>query len=170
IVFSVESSLAQEEAARAALANNRLNLVSDELAPFWAASEALCDAPQPYDAVMLPDSTLRAATVSAEALARYSALVLPDCAILTAHQAEAPSTASATPTARTPTGCRSWRSSGSPSGSRAAGSPVCRRCRTALASTSARPNLCTRCVCATSRSTPSSSSATGDLDPRGGTE
>src|SRR6185437_6796380 len=89
IVFSVESSLAQEEAARVALANNRLNLVSDELAPFWAASEALCDALQPYDVVMFPDGTLRADTVTAEVLDRYSALVLPDCANLTAHQADA---------------------------------------------------------------------------------
>ena len=89
IVFSVESSLAQEEAARAALANNRLNLVSDELAPFWAVSEALCDALQPYDVVMFPDGTLRADTVTAEALARYAVLVLPDCAILTPHQADA---------------------------------------------------------------------------------
>ena len=63
--------------------------MSDELAPFWAASEALCDALQPYDVVMFPDGTLRADTVTAEALARYSALVLPDCAILTAHQADA---------------------------------------------------------------------------------
>jgi hypothetical protein len=89
IVFSVESSLAQEEAARAALANNRLNLISGELAPFWAASEALCDALQPYDVIMFPDGTLRADTVTAEALGCYSVLVLPDCAILTAHQADA---------------------------------------------------------------------------------
>jgi len=89
IVFSIESSLAQEEAARAALANNRVNLIPDELAPFWAASEALCDALQPYDVLMFPDGTLRADTVTAGALARYAVLVLPDCAILTAHQADA---------------------------------------------------------------------------------
>jgi len=89
VVFSVESSLAQEEAARAALANNRLNLISDDPAPFWAASEALCDALQPYDVVMFPDGTLRADTVTAAALARYAVLVLPDCAILTPHQADA---------------------------------------------------------------------------------
>src|SRR6185312_12456978 len=89
VVFSIESSLAQEEAARAALANNRLNLVSDDLAPFWAASEALCDALQPYDVVMFPDGTLRPDTVTAGALSRYAALVLPDCAILTPHQADA---------------------------------------------------------------------------------
>jgi hypothetical protein len=89
VVFSVESSLAQEEAAGAALANNRLNLLPDRLAPFWAASEALCDALQPYDVVMFPDGTLRADTVTAAGLARYLVLVLPDCAILTAAQADA---------------------------------------------------------------------------------
>jgi hypothetical protein len=89
VVFSVESSLAQEEAARAALANNRLNLLPDELAPFWAASEALCDALQPYDVVMFPDGTLRADTVTAADLGRYRVLVLPDCGILTVRQADA---------------------------------------------------------------------------------
>jgi hypothetical protein len=89
VVFSVESTLSQEEAARAALANNRLNLLPDQLAPFWAASEALCDALQPYDVVMFPDGTLRPDTVGAADLARYGALVLPDCAILTDHQADA---------------------------------------------------------------------------------
>jgi hypothetical protein len=89
LVFSIESSLAQEEAARAALANNRLNLLPDELAPFWAAGEALCDALQPYDVVMFPDGTLRADTVNAEELSRYRVLVLADCAILTEHQADA---------------------------------------------------------------------------------
>jgi hypothetical protein len=89
VVFSVESSLAQEEAARAALANNRLNLLPDQLAPFWAASEALCDALQPYDVLMFPDGTLRADTVTSADLARYRVLVLPDCAILTDRQADA---------------------------------------------------------------------------------
>jgi hypothetical protein len=89
VVFSVESSLAREEVARAALANNRLNLLPDELPPFWAASEALCDALQPYDVVMFPDGTLREDTVTAADLARYRVLVLPDCGILTDHQADA---------------------------------------------------------------------------------
>ncbi len=89
LVFSVESSLAREEAARAALANNRLNVLPDRLAPFWAASEALCDALQPYDVVMFPDGALRADTVAPAGLARYRTLVLPDCAILTTGQADA---------------------------------------------------------------------------------
>jgi hypothetical protein len=89
VVFSVESNLAQEEAARAALANNRLNVLPDQLAPFWAASEALCDALQPYDVVMFADGTLRADTVTATDLARYPVLVLPDCGILTDGQADA---------------------------------------------------------------------------------
>ena len=56
MVFSVESSLVQEEAARAALANNRLNLLPDELAPFWAVSEALYEfSLQPYDVVFFPE-------------------------------------------------------------------------------------------------------------------
>ena len=71
VVFSIESSLAQEEAARAALANNRVNLLPDQLAPFWAASEALCDAVQPYDVVMFPDGTLRPDTVTPADLERY---------------------------------------------------------------------------------------------------
>jgi hypothetical protein len=89
VVFSVESSLAQEEAARSALANNLLNVLPDQLAPFWAASEALCDALQPYDVVMFPDGALRADTVAPADLARYRTLVLPDCAILTPRQADA---------------------------------------------------------------------------------
>jgi hypothetical protein len=89
VVFSIESSLEQEEAARTALANNILNLLPDQLAPFWAASEALCDALQPYDVVMFPDGTLRADTVTAADLARYRVLVLPDCGILTDRQADA---------------------------------------------------------------------------------
>jgi hypothetical protein len=89
VVFSIESSLEQEEAARTALANNILNLLPDQLAPFWAASEALCDALQPYDVVMFPDGALRADTVTAADLARYRVLVLPDCGILTDRQADA---------------------------------------------------------------------------------
>jgi hypothetical protein len=89
IVFSVESSLAQEEAARAALANNRLNVLPDRLSPFWAACEALCDAAQPYDVVMFPDGTLRPDTVTAAELSGHRVLVLADCAFLTPHQAEA---------------------------------------------------------------------------------
>jgi hypothetical protein len=89
VVFSVESSLAEEEAARAALANNRLNVLPDRLSPFWAASEALCDAVQPYDVVMFPDGTLRPDTVTASDLSRYTVIVLPDCVFLTRHQADA---------------------------------------------------------------------------------
>jgi hypothetical protein len=89
VVLSVESSLAQEEAARAALANNRLNVLPDRLSPFWAACEALCDAVQPYDVVMFPDGTLRPDTVTASDLSRYAVVVLPDCAFLTPHQADA---------------------------------------------------------------------------------
>jgi hypothetical protein len=89
VVFSIESSLAQEQAARAALANNRLNLLPDQLAPFWAAGEALCDAVQPYDVVMFPDGALRPDTVTDADLERYRALVLPDCVFLTAQQADA---------------------------------------------------------------------------------
>ena len=88
LVFSVESSLAQEEAARAALANNRLNLVPDELAPFWAAGEALCDALQPYDVVFFPDGVLRPDTLTAADLARYRLLVLPACRHLTETQSD----------------------------------------------------------------------------------
>jgi hypothetical protein len=88
LVFSVESSLAQEEAARAALANNRLNLVSDELAPFWAAGEALCDVLQPYDVVFFPDGVLRPDTLTAADLARYRLLVLPACRHLTETQSD----------------------------------------------------------------------------------
>jgi hypothetical protein len=89
VVFSIESSFAQELTAREALANNRLNLVADELAPFWAAGEALCDAVQPYDVVMFPDSDLREDTITTEQLERYRALVLPDCGVLTERQADA---------------------------------------------------------------------------------
>ncbi len=89
VVFSIESSFAQELTAREALANNRLNLISDELAPFWACSEALSDAVQPYDVVMFPDGTLRPDTITADELVRYRVIVLADCGVLTEHQADA---------------------------------------------------------------------------------
>ncbi len=89
MVFSIESSLAQEITAREALANNRLNLISDDLAPFWDCSEALSDACLPYDVIMFPDGTLRPDTITAAELARYPVVVLPDCGILTEHQADA---------------------------------------------------------------------------------
>ena len=49
----------------------------------------LCDAVQPYDVVMFPDGTLRPDTVTPADLERYRTLVLPDCAVMTAQQADA---------------------------------------------------------------------------------
>ncbi len=86
VIFSIESSFRQEAHRR--MADNRFNPVEDEGHAFWEVTGRLADARQPYDVLIFPDGELRADTLRPEDLARYRALVLPDCGHLTAAQAE----------------------------------------------------------------------------------
>ena len=86
VVFSIESSFRQEAHRR--MADNRFNPIEDQGPAFWDVSARLADAHQPYDVVMFPDGELRPDTLTADDLAGYRALVLPDCGHLTAAQAQ----------------------------------------------------------------------------------
>jgi hypothetical protein len=58
--------------------------------PFWATTEKLSRAGQPFDVVMFPEGHLRADSITADDLApRYRNLVLEQCAWLTGTQADA---------------------------------------------------------------------------------
>jgi hypothetical protein len=86
IVYSIES-LFQER--RDVFSDNRYNVSAGEAVRFWDICESLSSASQPYDVVFFPDGTLRADTLTAEDLARYRTVVLPDCRHLTEAQADA---------------------------------------------------------------------------------
>ena len=57
--------------------------------PFWSAVEGLVEQHQPFDVVVLPEGTLREDWLTAEDLARYRTVVLPECTVLTPAQADA---------------------------------------------------------------------------------
>jgi hypothetical protein len=57
--------------------------------PFWTAVEGLVEQHQPFDVVVLPEGTLREDWITADDLARYRTVVLPECTVLTAAQADA---------------------------------------------------------------------------------
>ncbi len=57
--------------------------------PFWSAVEGLVEQHQPFDVVVLPEGKLREDWITAEDLARYRTVVLPECTVLTAAQADA---------------------------------------------------------------------------------
>jgi LmbE family N-acetylglucosaminyl deacetylase len=86
VVFSARSNFVLETRDRA-LANNTLNLTSDQRLPFWVVCELLSDAVQPYDVVFFPDGGLRSHQLTAADLERYSTLVLPHCHELTEQEA-----------------------------------------------------------------------------------
>jgi hypothetical protein len=88
VVFSTESNFVLETRDRA-LANNTLNLKADDVLPFWAVCEALCDALQPFDVVFFPDGELRPDTISPHHLEVYDTVVLPYCHKMTEVQANA---------------------------------------------------------------------------------
>ena len=88
VVFSSESNFELETRDRA-LANNTLNLTSDDEIPFWTACGVLARGLQPYDVVFFHDGELRADEVTGDDLSRYSTVVLPHCHRLTQQQAEA---------------------------------------------------------------------------------
>jgi hypothetical protein len=70
------------------LANNTLNLVSEDKLPFWSVCDQLSDRLQPYDVLIFPDGRLRPDSLTIDDLSAYSSIVLPHCHVLTAFQAE----------------------------------------------------------------------------------
>jgi hypothetical protein len=88
VVYSVESEF-QRGARRELFADNRYNVSTSEIGPFWQVCEALSDIAQPYDVVFFPDGQLRPDTITAGDLRQYRTVILPDCRFLTAAQAEA---------------------------------------------------------------------------------
>jgi hypothetical protein len=57
--------------------------------PFWPAVEGLVEQHQPFDVVVLPEGKLREDWITAEDLARYRTVVLPECTVLTPAQVAA---------------------------------------------------------------------------------
>ena len=88
VVYSSESNFELETRDRA-LANNTLNLTSDDEIPFWTACGMLARGLQPYDVAFFHDGELRADEVTSRDLSRYSTLVLPHCHRLTENQGKA---------------------------------------------------------------------------------
>ena len=86
VVYSVESEF-RRATRRDTVANDQRNLATGAATPFWQVSEALCNASQPYDVLFFPEGTLRVDALTAEDLAQYRTIVLPDCAFLTLAQA-----------------------------------------------------------------------------------
>jgi hypothetical protein len=87
VVYSVETEF-QRESGRGIFADNRYNVETSEIGPFWQVCEALSDAVQTYDVLFFPDGDLRPDTLTPETLAQYSTLILPDCRYLTNAQSE----------------------------------------------------------------------------------
>jgi hypothetical protein len=88
VVFGVESNF-EGVARRDLFADNRANRSRGAAAPFWQVCDAMSAAAQPYDVVFFPEGELRADAISAEQLRQYRTVILPDCHILTAAQAQA---------------------------------------------------------------------------------
>jgi len=57
--------------------------------PFWTAADGLVEQQQPFDVVVLPEGELREDWITAEDLAKYRTVVLPECTSLTPAQVEA---------------------------------------------------------------------------------
>jgi hypothetical protein len=85
VVYSVETEF-QRESGRGIFADNRYNVETSEIGPFWQACETLSDAVQPYDVLFLPDGDLRPDTLTMDTLSQYRTLILPDCRYLTNPQ------------------------------------------------------------------------------------
>jgi hypothetical protein len=85
VVYSVETEF-QRESGRGIFADNRYNVETSELGPFWQACEALSNAVQPYDVLFFPDGDLRPDTLTVDALNQYRTIILPDCRYLTKPQ------------------------------------------------------------------------------------
>ena len=87
VIYSVETEF-QRESGRGIFADNRYNVETSEIGPFWQACEALSDAVQPYDVLFFPDGDLRPDTLTHETLDQYRTLILPDCRFLTQAQSQ----------------------------------------------------------------------------------
>ena len=87
VVYSVETEF-QRESGRGIFADNRYNVETSEIGPFWQACEALSDAVQPYDVLFFPDGDLRPDTLTVDTLSQYRTLILPDCRYLTQPQCQ----------------------------------------------------------------------------------
>jgi hypothetical protein len=57
--------------------------------PFWTAAEGLVEQHQPFDVVIFPEGELREDWITANDLARYRTVVLPECTSLTPAQVDA---------------------------------------------------------------------------------
>jgi hypothetical protein len=87
VVYNVETEF-QRESGRGIFADNRYNVETSEIGPFWQACEALSDAVQPYDVLFFPDGDLRPDTLKTEDLQQYRTLILADCRYLTHAQSQ----------------------------------------------------------------------------------
>ena len=87
VVYSVETEF-QRESGRGIFADNRYNVESSEVGPFWQVCEALSDAAQPYDVLFFPDGDLRPDSLTPDILIQYRTLILPDCRYLTQTQSQ----------------------------------------------------------------------------------
>jgi len=87
IIYSVETEF-QRESGRGIFADNRYNVETSEIGPFWQACEALSDSVQPYDVIFFPDGDLRPDTLIPESLTQYRTIILPDCRYLTGAQSQ----------------------------------------------------------------------------------
>src|SRR5215211_5198366 len=87
VVYSVETEF-QRESGRGIFADNRYNVETSEIGPFWQTCEALSDAVQPYDVLFFPDGELRLDTLQLENLSQYRTVILPDCRYLTNAQSQ----------------------------------------------------------------------------------
>jgi hypothetical protein len=85
VVYSVESNF-RRVARRDQFVDNRANVSGEERIPFWDVCEGLATAAQPYDVLFFPDGELRPDELTADDVAPYRALVLPDVTFLTEHQ------------------------------------------------------------------------------------
>ncbi|GAA5145443.1 hypothetical protein GCM10023340_14780 [Nocardioides marinquilinus] len=85
VVFSVEST--RELIGRADASDNTLNLRDESVVvPYRDLTRRLADAAVPFDVVIFADGVTAPDRASAEALARYATLVLPDAYALTDGQ------------------------------------------------------------------------------------
>jgi hypothetical protein len=87
VIFSVESNFRLQSGGDV-LSDNTLNVIGEDVPPFWHVCDALSDATQPYDVIFFPEGELRADDLRAEDLEQYAVLVLPQCSFLTLRQAE----------------------------------------------------------------------------------
>jgi hypothetical protein len=88
VVFSVEST--RELIGKADASDNTINLRDESVVvPYRAVTTTLADAAVPFDVVIWSDGVTAPDRATAEALARYSTVVLPDVFALTAAQARA---------------------------------------------------------------------------------